>query len=487
MSSPKEENSYRNILKGTSFLGGVQMFQVLVNLVRGKFVAIFLGLQGMGIATLFSTSSGMIQRVAQLGINLAVTKEVAARKDNHGALAEIVKVTTVVARFTAILGALFCILFSGWLSEITFGDSSYRWQFMLLAVMIFFAIDGAGKLSQLQGLHEVKRISMASMAGAATGLGVGVPLYWWLGNHGIVPAMCALSVVTWSCYTYSLRRSLKGISTVKFRWSIHGKLAGRLVSLGLLLMAGDLIGACAQYLLSIYLRSNGGLDTVGLFQAANSLTNQYSGMIFAAMSADYFPRLAALAADRVGMKKVVDRQVEIVGLIIAPVVILLLLTSPLVVKILLTDKFLPVTPLVRLIAVGVMFQALSYPLGYTFIAKNDKKLFFWLEGVSINILFLSMAILGYKLYGLNGLGYGMIAEQVITLLIYLGINRLKYGYRPSVGAVRETISGLVPVMIVFFLMFSGNDAASIITAWGVSIISIGYSAMRLRKLMSRKE
>lgn len=31
-----DENSYRSILKGTSFFGGVQVLQILITLVRGK-------------------------------------------------------------------------------------------------------------------------------------------------------------------------------------------------------------------------------------------------------------------------------------------------------------------------------------------------------------------------------------------------------------------------------------------------------------------
>ena len=46
------ENGYRSILKGTSIFGGVQIFQILINLIRGKFVAMFLGPAGMGAASL---------------------------------------------------------------------------------------------------------------------------------------------------------------------------------------------------------------------------------------------------------------------------------------------------------------------------------------------------------------------------------------------------------------------------------------------------
>lgn len=45
----QDENSYSTILKRISAFGGVQAFNILVTLVRGKFVALFLGPEGMGL------------------------------------------------------------------------------------------------------------------------------------------------------------------------------------------------------------------------------------------------------------------------------------------------------------------------------------------------------------------------------------------------------------------------------------------------------
>ena len=132
MSDTGAENSYKSIFRGTSVLGGVQVFLVLVNLVRGKFVALLLGPEGMGISNLFNTSSATIQRFASLGLNLAIVREVAERKDDAGALAVIRTVSSRVITLTALAGCLFCVLFAPWLSRISFGSGDYAWQFMLL-------------------------------------------------------------------------------------------------------------------------------------------------------------------------------------------------------------------------------------------------------------------------------------------------------------------------------------------------------------------
>ena len=376
----KDENSYRSILKGTSFFGGVQVLQILITLVRGKFVAMFLGPEGMGISSLFTTSSNTLQRFSSLGLNLAIVKEVAAKSDNTDRLPTAIAVARKLITATSIAGALLCILFAPLLSRITFGDTGMEWQFMLLGIVVGLTVAFNGKLSILQGFHEVKRISLASLVGGVTGLAVGVPLYYFFGTKGIVPAMIALALAMYVFYSLSLRKAVT-VEHVKFSWQTHKPIVRKLVTLGLLLMTNDLIASLVQYLINVFIKYEDSDVAVGLYQAANSITNQYTGMVFAAMAMDFFPRLSKAASDNRLMRDVVNRQSEIVAIIIAPASILLILTSPVLIHILLTSKFMPASPLMRWMGLGILFRALMVPMGYISFAKGNKKLFFWLEGI----------------------------------------------------------------------------------------------------------
>lgn len=52
-----EKNSYSHILKYTGLFGGVQGLNMLVGVVRNKFTAMFLGPSGMGLLSLFNSTS----------------------------------------------------------------------------------------------------------------------------------------------------------------------------------------------------------------------------------------------------------------------------------------------------------------------------------------------------------------------------------------------------------------------------------------------
>ncbi len=437
MEADKEGNSYRSILKGTSVLGGMQVFLVLLNLIRGKFVALFLGADGMGIAAIFNSSQNTLQRFSSLGLTLAIVKDVAENKKDADPLGHIIAVANRLVLLTALAGSILSIFLCQWLSRISFGDDSYAWQFVLLGVSIFFATEGAGKMSVLQGLHKVKILSRASVTGGITGLAVGVPLYYFFGTRGIVPAMAVFSLVMYAFYSFNVRHLSSSWKKTCFSWSEHKSRVKHLVGLGLILMSSELIGTLAVYILNIFMREFGSLESVGFYQSANSLTAQSLGLVFTAMSIDYFPRLTNAAHDNTKMISIVNRQAELIALITTPLAILLIISAPLVIRILLTTKFLPIVPLLRIMAFGLTLKALAFPLGYIAFAKDNKRLFFMLEGVMCNILTLILPAAGYYFFGLTGAAWGVVADNGICLIIYYLVNSNLYNYSFSIKALRN--------------------------------------------------
>lgn len=478
----EKENSYKSILKGTSLFGGVQVFQVLVNLIRGKFVAMFLGPEGMGVNSLFTSTGNAISQASTLGLNLAYSKEVASAREEPEKVAHIVSVALHAMRGAALLGAFFCVLFSGLISEFTFGTDSYAWQFALLGLMVYLSVSGNGRLSLLQGLHKVRVLSLASLVGSLAGLIGGVPLYYFFGTAGIVPAMIFLAFSTWLFYSIALRKAVPG-RRASFNLKQHWPDIRRMLGLGIVMMATTLASTAANYLLNVFIRATGTLDSVGLFGAANSVTNQYSAVVFAAMSMDYFPRLAAIASDKGKMREVVNRQTEIVAMLIAPLSLLLIVTAPLVIRILLTTRFMPSLPLMRLMAVGIMLKALSFPMGYMSFACSDKRLFFWLEGVFANLLFLGCGCAGFHWFGLEGLGYGMVVENAICLMTYYIVTGRRYSFHFTGRSLNMLLWAIIFTGCGFCALFFIEGTPGYILACTLTAFSLVANYRKIKVLI----
>ena len=476
------ENSYRSILKGTSIFGSVQVFQILINLIRGKFVAMFLGPQGMGIASLFTSSSNTISNMATLGLNLAFVKEVAAnKKDPHG-LATVMRVAGLLLQATGLLGAVACALLSPWLSLWSFGSSEYAWQYLLLSVAIYFTVAGFGKAALLQGLHKVKVLSMASLAGALSGLLAGVPLYYFFGTLGIVPAMIVLAVTGYVCYSYGLNKAMPK-KTMRFIWQSHKSMVKRMLAMGMILLASSMINTLCAYLINIFIRTYGDMTDVGLFNAANSITLQYAGVVFTAMAMDYFPRLTAAADDNQKMRTIINRQMEIVALIATPLCILLVATAPIVIDLLLTGEFMPAMPLMRWLGLGILLKAIAYPLGYITFAKDNQRLFFWLEAIVCNVLYIALSLIFYYRFGLIGLGYAAVLEQGCCILLYLAVNFKIYGFYPNRQATAETVLAVIFGVAAFCASFDEIKALSYYLMAALFLVCALRSFYTLRKLI----
>lgn len=487
MSGKKEDNSYKSILEGVSIFGGVKIFELLIGVLRGKFVALFLGPEGMGVSSLFTSASTPIQQFSSLGLNLAIVKEVASNRDNPESRRKAFAAAGRLISLTAIFGALVCFFAAPWLSRASFGTDAYTWQFMLLSISVYLSIGGSGRLAMLQGLHEVKRLSKASLTGGLTGLFIGVPLYYIFGDKGIVPAIIATTFATYFFYSYNLRKAEGNPGRTEFVWQEHRPIVKRLITMGLILMASDLIGSLCTYGSNVYVRTLAGTVTLGLYQAANSLTNQYAGMVFTAMSLDYFPRLTATAHDNEGMRTVVNRQTEIVSLLIAPAAIALIITSPIAIRLLFTDKFLPAVELMRWLGAGVTLKALMYPMGYIAFAKDDKRLFFWLEGVYGNLLTLIASCGMFSLFGLNGLGYGVVLDCTICFVTYYIINNRKYGYTLDRRAWSGCAYALITVGAAFGASFITDTIWSYIAMVCVFAATCVVSFKGIRSRLKKKE
>lgn len=476
----KEENSYRNILRRISAFGGVQVFNILINLVRGKFVAIFLGPDGMGVASMFTSSQQTIQQFGSLGLNLALVKETAAAKDSPESLPHVMAVALRLIILTSLLGGAVCLLGAPLLSVWAFGSADYTPGFMLLSASVALSIAATGYLALLQGVGAVKQLTKASLVGGLSGLLFGVPLYYFFGAQGIVPAMIILSATTFLFYFISFRKT--GLTTrAAFDLRRHRPLIKRLLATGLVLMSGSLVGSLTGFLINTFVRSYGSIGDVGLFQAANSLTNQYVGIILSALALDFFPRLSAVADDDIeGLNLTVNRQIEIINLIVTPLIILLILTAPIVIHIFLTEEFMAVEPLMRWMGLGVLIQTTTFPLGYILLSKSNSRLYFWLEVVMANLLWIGCSVGFYWLFGLIGLGVSVMARSLIgDSVAYLMIRRY-YGFRVSHSNLLKIGFSALIVTGAFLASFSNATTWTLIPL--LLIISIAFSA----KILTRR-
>ena len=164
-------------------------------------------------------------------------------------------------------------------------------------------------------------------------------------------------------------------------------------------------------------------NVIGYFEVSSVILINYLGLIFNAMSFDFFPKLSSISKDNVAIKKLVNNQIEIAIILVTPAVILLYLAGPLFIQLLYSKAFLNSFLILKIALFSVILKSVIFPLGYIVLAKGDKKLFFKqaLLSDSLNLFF---SIVLYKYYGLIGLGVAYVLNYAIYgVYIYYVTNK----------------------------------------------------------------
>ncbi len=431
MEKYNNDNSYRHTLKYTSIFGSVQGLNILMGLVRNKLVALLLGPAGMGLISLYNSTTTLISNGTSFGLSMSGVKNVSEEFDSGVSstrLRETVKLIRSLSVIFAVFGTLLCLLLCRQLSMWTFDDDSHTWDFAALSPMIGMMAINTGELAIMKGVRMLKQIAKVSVFNVAAAVVVSIPLFYYYGMRGIIPSFLLLTTVQTvftlynSCQRFPLRLSFSR------RVLRRGN---TMLRLGIAFLLASVFGSGTEFVIRLYLNNAGSLDTVGLFNAGYMITLVYGGLVFSAMETDYFPRLSSIGANDVeGRNDIANKQVEVSLLLISPMLTAFITFLPIIIPLLFSSKFNAVLPMVQVTVLAMYLRALKLPLAYIPLARGDSRSYLFLEGSYAVVLIVMMYVM-FSRFGLIGSGYALLATSVIDFVIITLLVRHKYSYRIS--------------------------------------------------------
>ena len=446
------KGSYRQIFKATSLFGGVQVFNIIIGIIRSKIVAVLLGASGMGVLGLFTTTIAMVQSITGLGLSSSAVRDIseANGSGNSQKIASSIKILRRWVWATGLFGSVATVALAPLLSKWTFGNEEYTWAFIWLSVTLLLNALSSGQTSLLQGMRRLKDMAKSSMLGSLVGLITSIPLYYFFGIKGIVPALIVTAATALLLSSYFARRV--SVAPVKQTWHESYKGGINMAKLGIAMMFSGFMVTLVSYVTNLFVSRTGGVSDVGMYRAAWTISAQYVGLVFTAMATDYFPRLAGLNNDSKAQHQTVNQQAEIALLILGPMLVTLIGFAPLLVRLLYTPEFLPIRTMICWNMIGIPFKAASWALGFLVIAKGNSKLYFITETLA-NAIMLLFNILGYMWGGLAGLGFAFFASYAAYLAIMAAIAYRAYGFRFDRLLIRIFVLQLAMVSATFAATF----------------------------------
>ena len=187
--------SYTQILKSTSLFGGVQFFTIFIAVIRTKLITLLVGPLGIGVLGLLNSSMELIVGFTNFGLQTSATKVIAECDGNILKISKIASIVNKLVWYTGCLAFIFTILFSYWLSRVTFGNSNYTIYFIWISISLLLKQLTSGKLAILHGLRKLNDLARANIYGSFFGLLLTIPIYYHWKIQGIVPSIIVSSVI----------------------------------------------------------------------------------------------------------------------------------------------------------------------------------------------------------------------------------------------------------------------------------------------------
>ncbi len=487
MSNKKE---YRAIFKVTSIIGSVEVFNILIAIIRSKVIAIFLGPVGIGIHGLLNSTLEVFASISNLGIDKSSVKEISFLHHKNEEKSALVKLITLIRRlslYVAILGSILMIVFSSMLSKWVFESESYTFAFIWLSLALFFKLLTNVNFSILQGVRAIPRLAKANMIGSVISLVITIPLYYYFELQAIVAAIIISYFSAFLVsYYFQIKDVMAPLKLNDFKIKKDFSDGKETIKLGLLLSFTGIVTVLSTYAFQLYLKRITSLEVVGFYLAGIAILNYYVNIVFNAMGKDYFPRLAAIHDNNEEVTKVIQQQALVIMLIITPIIVIFIALAPVFIQLLYSSKFLAIIAFVKWGIIGMFFKAISWSIGYAFIAKGDSNVFLKTT-VIFNLFFLGLNVAGFYYYGLEGLGISFLVYYIIHLLSVFIIAKLRYGFYFTMDFYKIFFPALILCVCIFLSTFIPQTILKNVFFILLSVISVLFTGYHLNKLLDLKE
>ncbi len=483
MSDQTKEKSYRDIFKATSIFGGAQVFLILINILRAKVIAILLGTVGFGMYNLFNSTIMLVNSISNLGLSFSAIRDISYAHSQN----DEVKIAKTILSFrrlvwlTGIVGMLIMVVFCVPISNWTFHSSDKSLEFAIAGSIVFFTAISSGQIALLRGVRRIADCAKATIFSALCGLFISLPFYYFFGIKGIVPSLVVASITTLIVsFLYSRKVA---VEKVDISWKDTFCIGSDMVKIGFLVTLSGIVSQFIDWGINIFISKMGGLEEVGLYAAGWAMTNQYTGIVFNAMGADYLPRLSALKDDNAKISEVANQQSEIALLIIGPTMILFLSILPIAIYILFSAKFLAIIKFVQWVLLGMTLKTVSWTLGFIVLEKGDSKMFIFTE-VGIKFISLPSFLIAYYYLGVEGVGIAFCITYVCYLALMSFVCIKKYDYKYSKEHLKVFFITVLLTFVTFLPLYTWGFPIAYASGLFVFAISLIYSFIGLHKRLN---
>jgi antigen flippase len=407
---------FARILRSSALMGGAQVVVLAAAFIRAKVIAVIFGAAGIGLIGIFNAFIGNVSAFAGWGLGTSGVRLIAGATEEE----KPTKVAAVrhMGWMLSWLGLVLALLIFWPVGLVTFNSAQYATEMAIVALAVPCVIASSAWSAVLQASGKVASLARVQITSALTGLLIGLPAIYFWGTTGIALSILLATAVP----ALVLWRAARTEPATASATSADLR---QLVTLGGALMVVGWLGQLSAYLVRLAIVRQEGLEAAGYYQAAFAISGSLPGFVFAAMGADFFPRVAA-AKDEAEARIISEHQIQAGLLMGAPLIVVLLSLGGLCVRLLYADGFAAAEPLLSWMAWGVFARLLSWPLAFWLLARGSSRTMMIIEGSSA-LLMTALAVVLLGSFGLVGCAMGFAYGQFVYAGLLLFVARRRSG------------------------------------------------------------
>lgn len=421
------ETNARGLLRSMAIIGGAQVVNIVISILRVKVVAVLLGPSGVGLLGVLNNLREMGAMGAGLGLGSSGVRELSAAKGESATLSRVRRVLLGALFLQGFLAMALIWIFRVWLAEMLLGSSEHSTEVGLVGVAVFLFLIGTSQTALLQGMRRIGDLGRVTVWGALLGTLAGLAAVFLSGRDGLI-WLILMPPVAGILVALRYTRRLPPPDAVPMTLTDAWRAWLPMVRLGVVFMIGSLLTISTLLLVRARITQELGLDAAGHFAAAWSITMIYLGFLLQAMGADYFPRLTEVIHDREAVTRLMNDQMQLAVALGGPILLVLIGCAPWLIRLLYSSEFESAVVLLQWQAVGNVFKLASWALSFAFMAAAHRKVFLMTE-LLFNALFLPLVWIGVAFVGLDIAGYAFLISYLVYFAVVALLVHCLYGFR----------------------------------------------------------
>ncbi len=418
--------SVKSLVRSTLLLGSSSAANAVVGILRVKALALMLGPAGLGLLGTLSGLATVGTTLFAVGADTSGTRRLALDRDDPASVNRLRRLLLTIAVVHGIASFALFWLISNHLSRWAFGTEAYAGEVATLGIVVALSLLAGLQIAVLQGLGRVRDIARIGLASSIIATALGLAAVWQFGMVGLFvlllsqPAVAALLAAWFAPPRPSAMPAAGSRRLLAANWSAIMR-EGAPFMLSYLALAFMPLGVRA-----LVIRTEG-LEAAGHFHAAWTMSVIYVGFLLNAMSADYFPRLTGVVADKAKAVSLMNDQITVGIIIGGPALLMVMATAPWIVPLLYSKAFTPAVAIVEWQALGNLMKIAGWPIAFLSMARGRAMQFLVLE-LAWTSLFLVLVWLGLPRLGLEATGMAFAASCIFFMLMQTLVAWRTFGF-----------------------------------------------------------